>query len=180
MLARCDRTGAAGRRERAILLLLARLGLRGGEVSALQLEDIDWEKSEIIVRSKKGGGNWSRLPLPGEVGAAIADYLEKGRPRCACRNVFIRLSAPYRGFAGGGMITAISRKALKRAGVKLPRMGAHVFRHTLATGMLGRGMSLEAIGRVLRHKSPDTTAIYAKVEMDALRRLAQPWAGGAR
>lgn len=179
VLAQCDRATVTGTRNYAILMLLARLGLRGGEVVALRLEDIDWEKGEITVRSKKGGG-WARLPLPADVGTAIAGYLERGRPRCANRNVFVRIQAPHRPFASSGVVSVLVRTALDQAGVKSARKGAHVFRHTLATDLLRHGASLDEIGRVLRHKDPDTTAIYAKVEIEALRRLALPWAGGAR
>lgn len=176
VLAHCERTTATGRRNYAILLLLARLGLRGGEVVDMRLEDIDWRKGELTVRSKKGGAG-GRFPLPAEVGKAIAGYLEAGRPRCSCRNVFVRLYAPYRPLAHSGVVSKIVRCAIEQAGVESPRKGAHTFRHTLATDLLRKGASLEEIGRVLRHKNPDTTAIYAKVEIEALRQLALPWAG---
>lgn len=179
VLAHCDRTTATGRRNYAILLLLARLGLRGGEVVDVRLEDIDWRKGEITVRSKKGGA-WVRFPLPADVGKALAGYLEKGRPRCSCRNVFVRVYAPYQPLAHSGVVSKIVRHALEQAGVESPHKGAHTFRHTLATDLLRKGASLEEIGRVLRHKHPDTTAIYAKVEIEALRQLALPWAGGGR
>lgn len=179
VLAQCERTTATGRRNYAILMLLARLGLRGGEVVDVRLEDIDWRKGEITVRSKKGG-TWVRFPLPVDVGQAIAGYLEKGRPRCSCRNVFVCIYAPYRPLAHSGVVSKIVRGALEQAGVESPHKGAHTFRHTLATDLLRNGASLEEIGRVLRHKDPETTAIYAKVEIEALRQLALPWAGGGR
>jgi len=179
VLTHCERTTATGRRNYAILLLLARLGLRGGEVVDLRLEDIDWRKGEITVRSKKGG-TWVRFPLPVDVGQAITGYLEKGRPRCSCRNVFVRIYAPYRSLAHSGVVSRIVRRALEQAGVESSRKGAHTFRHTLATDLLRNGASLEEIGRVLRHKNPDTTAIYAKVEIEALRQLALPWTGGGQ
>jgi site-specific recombinase XerD len=179
VLAHCDQTTATGRRNHAILLLLARLGLRGGEVVDVRLEDIDWRRGEITVRSKKGSA-WVRFPLPVDVGKAIAGYLEAGRPRCSCRNVFVRLYAPYQPLAHSGVVSKIVRLALEQAGVESTHKGAHTFRHTLATDLLRKGASLEEIGRVLRHKSPDTTTIYAKVEIEALRQLALPWAGGGR
>jgi site-specific recombinase XerD len=179
VLAHCEQTTATGRRDYAILLLLARLGLRGAEVVELRLEDIDWRKGEVTVRSKKGGA-WVRFPLPADVGQAMAGYLEKGRPHCSCRNVFVRIYAPCRPLAHSGVVSRIVRRALERAGVESPGKGAHTFRHTLATDLLRNGASLEEIGRVLRHKNPDTTAIYAKVEIEALRQLALPWAGGGR
>ncbi len=173
----CDRTTAVGRRNHAILLLLARLGLRAGEVIALQLEDIDWENAQITIRSNKGQG-WARLPLPVDVGEAIARYLKNDRPRCACRHVFVRLVAPYVRLSNSTVIAGITRKALEKAGVESVRKGAHLFRHSLATEMLRQGASLDEIGQVLRHRDPDTTAIYAKVDLNALRKLAIPWPGG--
>lgn len=175
----CDKTTAGGRRNYAILLLLARLGLRAGEVIALQLEDIDWENAQITIRSNKGQG-WARLPLPVDVGEALARYLKNDRPRCACRNVFIRLVAPYVKLSNSPVIAVITRKALEKAGVESVRKGSHLFRHSLATEMLRRGASLDEIGQVLRHRDPDTTAIYAKVDLSALRKLAIPWPGGKR
>jgi len=175
----CDLTTAVGRRNYAILLLLARLGLRAGEVIALQLEDIDWGNAQITIRSNKGQG-WARLPLPVDVGEAIASYLKNDRPRCACRNVFVRLVAPYVKLSNSPVIAVITRNALEKAGVESVRKGSHLFRHSLATEMLRRGASLDEIGQVLRHRDPDTTAIYAKVDLNALRRLAIPWPGEAR
>jgi site-specific recombinase XerD len=174
----CERTSAVGRRNHAILLLLARLGLRAGEIVALQLEDIDWADASLTVRSRKGG--WARLPLPADVGEAIAQYLEDVRPPCACRNIFLRVVAPHAPLSGSPVIAAIVMEALKKAGVSSPHTGAHVFRHSLASEMLRRGASLQEIGQVLRHKDPETTAIYAKVDLGALRRLAVAWPGGAR
>lgn len=175
----CDRTTAVGRRNHAILLLLARLGLRAGEIISLQLEDIDWENARLTIRSKKGRG-WARLPLPADVGKALARYLEQGRPSCSCRNVFVRMVAPYERFSNSPVISVLTRNALKKAGVESARKGAHLFRHSLATAMLRQGASLDEIGQVLRHKDPDTTAIYAKVDLDALRRLAVAWPGGVQ
>lgn len=174
----CDRQTAIGRRNYAILLLLARLGLRAGEVVALNLEDIDWDNGHITVRAK--GGRWSQLPLPADVGEAIALYLRQDRPRGSCRRAFIRHRAPVAGFANSIAISSLVMRALKRAGVDSERKGAHLFRHGLATDMLRQGASLDEIGDLLRHKSPNTTAIYAKVDLVALRPLALPWPGGTR
>jgi len=179
VLARCDQTTPVGQRDYAILLLLARLGLRAGEVVALQLEDIDWERSQIAIRSKKGRG-WARLPLPKDVGKALARYLRHGRPASSCRQVFVRTLAPHVGFAPSGHISYLTRHALRKAGVQSARTNAHAFRHSLATTMLHHGASLDEIGQVLRHQDANTTALYAKVDLDALRRLAVPWPGGAQ
>ena len=160
----CDRKSAPGMRDYAVLILLARLGLRAGEVAAMQLEDIDWARAELTVRSKKGGG-LCRLPLPGEVGAALARYLRHARPKCASRHVFVCMrGAPRQGFSGRNPVGVIVRRSLVRAGVHAPRRGAHAFRHALARDLLKNGASLEQIGRVLRHKDPEATAIYAKVD----------------
>jgi integrase len=178
VLAACERSTARGKRDYAILLLLARLGLRAGEIVALQLEDIDWVNGQLAVRSKKGNG-WARLPLPIDAGRALAGYL-KVRPPSPYRNVFVRGRAPYKPFVASGPVSVLARKAIERANVKSARTGAHVFRHSLATEMLRRGASLDEIGRVLRHRHPDSTAIYAKVDLNALRALALPWPGGVR
>jgi site-specific recombinase XerD len=174
----CDQTTSTGRRNYAILLLLARLGLRAGEVVGLNLEDIDWENARITIRGK--GGVWAHLPLPVDVGQAIAQYLHGDRPRCSCRRVFIRDHAPLVGFGFAQAISKIVRCALIKAGVESAHKGAHLLRHSLATDMLQKGASLDEIGEVLRHKSPDTTAIYAKVDLNALRSLALPWLGGVK
>jgi site-specific recombinase XerD len=178
VLDRSERRTPIGRRNYAILLLLARLGLRACEVVALNLEDIDWENARITIRAK--GGRWNQLPLPTDVGEALALYLRRARPSCSCRKVFIRGRAPLRGFAGSQSICTVVRDALDRAGVKSARKGAHLFRHSLATSMIRQGASLDEIGELLRHRSPNTTAIYAKVDLPALRPLALPWPGGAR
>lgn len=177
VLGHCGRSTPLGRRNYAILLLLARLGLRAGEVARLNLEDIDWENGLITVSGK---GKWAQLPMPADVTRAIVRYLRGGRPRCESRRLFIRDSAPIGGFCGAGAITSIVKRALAKAGVESARKGAHLLRHSLATDMLRKGASLDEIGEVLRHKSPDTTAIYAKVALDALRTLALPWPGGGR
>jgi integrase len=173
-----QRSTLKGKRDYAILLLLARLGLRAGEVVALQLDDIDWVNAELTVRSRKGDG-WARLPLPADVGRALARYLMV-RPSSSYRNVFVRGYAPYTPFVASGPISVLVRRAIERAGVKSARTGAHIFRHSLATEMLRRGASLAEIGHVLRHRDPDSTAIYARVDLEALGELALPWPGGAR
>ena len=178
VLHHCDRSTPRGRRNYAILLLLARLGLRAGEVVGLNLEDIDWDNGRITVCGK--GGKWAQLPMPTDVAGALAHYLRRDRPRCACRSVFIRDRAPTRGFLRATAIACIVKRALAKAGVVSARKGAHLLRHSLATDMLRKGASLDEIGEVLRHKSPDTTAIYAKVDLNSLQSLALPWPGGAR
>lgn len=170
----CRRGTVTGQRDYTLLLLLARLGLRAGEVVALTLDDIHWEAGELTVRGK--GGREDRLPLPREVGQAMATYLCQGRPQdCSTRRFFIRRKAPRRGFASSVAVCTIVRRALKRAGISSPRKGAHLLRHSLATEMLRKGGSLAEIGEILRHRSVDTTAIYAKVDLTALQALAQPW-----
>lgn len=176
LLDSCDRTTSKGRRSYAILLLLARLGLRAGEVVRLQLEDIDWDAGGITIHGK--GQHIERLPLPHDVGQAIAAYLKKDRPACQSRSLFIRRIPPYRGLHSACFISTLVHRALKKAGIQAPHMGAHLLRHSLATTMLRRGASLPEIGRILRHQCIDTTAGYAKVELIALRRLARPWPGG--
>ena len=178
VLQHCDRHTPLGKRNYAILLLLARLGLRACEVVALNLEDLDWDAGQITVKAKGGGS--APLPLPTDVGEALATYLRSGRPRCSSRRVFVRNRAPSIGFANSIAISTLVMRALKKAGVNSPRKGAHVFRHTLATDLLRQGCSLDEIGELLRHQSPNTTAIYAKVDLAALHTLALPWPGDGR
>lgn len=172
----CDRDTAVGKRNYTILLLLARLGLRAGEVVALTLDDIDWEAGLITVRGK--GKRVAQMPVPVDVGAALADYLRCARPACASRRVFIRVKAPLKGFANSIAICSLVDRALETAGVESACRGAHLFRHSLATQMLTQGASLREIGDVLRHRHPDTTAIYAKVDLASLRSIALSWPGG--
>ncbi len=179
LLASINRHTAMGQRDYAILLLLARLGLRAGEVARIELEDIDWNAGSVSVRRK--GGQRGILPLPEDVGAAIAAYLRHGRPRnSSSRCVFLRSRAPLRGFQGPVAIASLVQHNLTRAGIKAPTHGAHQFRHGLATDMLRHGASLTEIGEVLGHSSPETTRIYTKVDLNALRPLALPWPGGVR
>jgi site-specific recombinase XerD len=176
LLASVDRKTAMGRRDYAILLLLARLGLRAGEVAALELDDIDWSAGQLSVHGKSG--RRSQMPLPADVGRAIAAYLRHGRPQCASRRVFLRSKAPVRGFQGASGVTSIVRHRLQRARITAPTYGAHQFRHGLASDMLRQGASLAEIGAVLGHQHPDTTRIYTKIDLRALHTLAQPWPGG--
>jgi site-specific recombinase XerD len=156
-------------------MLLARLGLRGGEVAAMTLDDLDWERGEISVHGK--GQRVARLPLPADVGTALVEYLRQDRPACSTRRVFVRIRAPRRGFISPSAICCIVRRALERTGLTPQFKGAHLLRHSLATDLLRRGASLVEIGQLLRHSQPDTTQIYAKVDIKALRAIALPWPG---
>jgi integrase/recombinase XerD len=173
-----DRSTAIGRRDYAILLLLARLGLRSGEVAFLDLDDIDWQGGSLSVHGKSG--RRTQLPLPNDVGDAIVAYLRHGRPCTTRRRVFLRARAPIRGFLSQSAIGTIVRHALLRAKIEAPTTGCHQFRHGLATQMLRQGASLAEIGGLLGHRNPQTTKIYTKVDLDALRTLALPWPGGVR
>jgi integrase len=159
-------------------MLMARLGLRGGEVVALDLGDFDWGAGTLQIHGK--GGRQDLLPLPADVGEAIARYLRHGRPACSCRSVFVRARAPRRGFASTVAVCTIVRRALEWAELDPPRKGGHILRHALACSMLRRGATLTEIGQVLRHRRADTTTIYAKVDIAALRALAPAWPGGGR
>jgi site-specific recombinase XerD len=176
MLGSCDAGTAAGLRDLAMLTLLARLGMRAGEVAGLSLDDIDWRAGEITVAGK--GRRSERLPLPSDVGEAVAAWLRDGRPQPfeGTRRVFLRIKAPHCGLTPGGVTQAVFAAA-QRAG--LGRIYAHRLRHTAATGMLRAGASLPEVGQVLRHRRLLTTAIYAKTDVPALRALARPWPGGA-
>jgi integrase/recombinase XerD len=178
LLASIDRSTAAGRRDYAILLLLARLGLRSSEVAFLELDGIDWKAGRLSVHGKSGPR--SELPLPAEVGQAIVAYLRHGRPRCSSRRVFLRLKAPVYGFQGASGVGSVVRHCLQRAGVDAPTYGTHQFRHGLATEMLRQGASLGEIGELLGHHNPQTTKIYTQVDLEALRTLALPWPGGVQ
>lgn len=176
LLCSIDRSTAVGRRDYAILLLLARLGLRSGEVSFLELDNIDWASGCLHVHGK--GGRRNQFPLPQDVGDAIVAYLRDGRPHSASRRVFLRARAPVRGFLSQNAVGSIVRHALLRAGIEAPTTGAHQFRHGLATQMLSQGANLAEIGELLGHRSPETTKIYTKIDVEALRTLALPWPGG--
>jgi len=174
LLGSCDRETMAGLRDFAVLTLLARLGLRACEVAAMELDDISWRAGEIAIRGK--GGRSERMPLPADVGEALAGYLHGGRPGgTRSRAVFLRARAPA-GPLSPDAVKAIVRSRFRRAG--LPEAGAHRLRHTAATQMLQAGSPLAEVSQVLRHRSPATTAIYAKVDHAALRALALPWPAG--
>ncbi len=180
VLGTCNRLTGTGRRDYAILLLLSRLGLRAGEVVSLQLDDIDWRAGELLIRGK--GLLHDRMPLPVDVGEALTSYLRMDRPPCKTRRVFVCMKAPRSGFAGPSTLSTIVRRALDRADLHPAMRGAHVLRHSLATTMLRSGASMNEIGEVLRHRTPNTTEIYAKLDFDGLRTLAHPWpsVGGGR
>jgi site-specific recombinase XerD len=173
LLASCDTTTHTGRRDFAILTMLVRLGLRSIEVARLRLDDIDWRAGELIVHGK--GNRVDRLPLPADVGAALVAYMENGRPaKVRSRSLFIYALAPYRSLDAGG-VASLVQNAARRAGMR--QVSPHRLRHTAATEMLRAGASLSEIGQVLRHSRAMTTAIYAKVDLAALRTIARPWPG---
>jgi integrase/recombinase XerD len=178
LLQSIDQERPQGLRDYAIMLLLARLGLRAKEVAGLRLEDVDWDAGELVIRGK--GGGVERLPLPWEVGEALSRYLRDARPLCSTRQVFVCLRAPRRGFRNGCAVGTIVRRALARADLHPLHQGAHLLRHSLATRLLRNGASLIEIGELLRHRNLDTTRIYAKVDERTLGALALPWPGGER
>ncbi|WDA34573.1 MULTISPECIES: tyrosine-type recombinase/integrase [Sphingobium] len=171
-----------GARDYAMLLLMARLGLRAAEVIAIQLGDIDWRSGELTVRGK--GKLHDRLPISPEVGDALSTYLREERGPATCRTLFVTQRAPYRPFKDGQIVNAILKEALKATGQKpvTPYVGSHLLRHSLATQLVNAGASLDEIGDVLRHRSRSSTMIYARLDIDGLRSVAQPWpvAGGAQ
>jgi integrase/recombinase XerD len=172
LLRSCDRRRALGRRDYALILLLLRLGLRCGEVARLRLDDIDWRRGELLVRGK--AARVERLPLPVDVGEAIAVYLGRGRPASERRELFLRANAPFSPIAAKTVSSSV-RRACRRAGVT--EIGAHRLRHSAACAMVAAGVPLVAIAQVLRHRSLQTTAIYARVDREQLRRLALAWPG---
>ena len=174
LLDSCDRNDPGGIRDLAILSLVARLGLRSAEVARLELDDIDWRAGEIVVRGK--ARRCDRLPLPCDVGETLTAYLSTARPLTVIRQVFLAQTAPLRAIRPD-LVSDVTRRACDRAG--LPRVGAHRLRHALATEMLRRGATLVAVSQVLRHRDLATTATYAKVDLAALRDVAQPWPGAA-
>lgn len=177
-IATCDPATGVGARNRAILLLLARLGLRAGEVSRLRVDDIDWTHARLIVTGKFRV--FAGLPLPQDVGDALLEYIERVRPRVDEQRVFLRILGAPRPLQSHS-ITSVARRALRRAGVGGPgRRGAHVFRHSVATGLVRSGATLDLVGALLRHRAPTTTAIYAKVDVAMLKQVAEPWMGGMR
>jgi site-specific recombinase XerD len=170
-----------GARDYAMLLLMARLGLRAAEVIAIQLDDIDWRAGELLVRGK--GKLHDRVPISVEVGDALSHYLRAERGPATCRTLFVAHRAPHRAFKDGQIINAILKDALKATGQKpaTPYVGSHLLRHSLATQLVNTGASLDEVGDVLRHRSRSSTMIYARLDIDGLRSVAQPWpvAGGA-
>jgi integrase len=175
LLAACDRRSGVGRRDYAILVVLLRLGLRSGEVAALRLDDIDWRAGELLVRGK--GARQDRLPLPAQVGEAIVGYLRRGRPDSGRREVFLRARAPV-GPIAPGTVSSTVRRACRRAGIT--EVGAHRLRHTVACEMVAADVPLVQIAQVLRHRSLQSTAVYARVDVERLRGLAAPWPTGVR
>lgn len=174
VLAACDRESAGGRRDYAILLVMARLALRGGEVAGLELSDIDWRAAEVTIRGK--GNRTDVLPLPADVGDAIADYLLRARPATTSRSLFVTMMAPFAGLAVSS-VTVLTGRSYTRAGVG--RFGPHGMRHAAACELLAGGASMEEIGQLLRHAHERTTAIYAKVDLARLAALALPCPQGA-
>ncbi|MFC2173061.1 site-specific integrase [Acidobacteriota bacterium] len=168
----CDDSSLMGIRDRAIILFIARLGLRAGDVAGLRFSDIDWDDGSVLVSGK--GRHEARLPLPQEVGDALVEYLDQ-RPCVKHDRVFLRAVVPFRPFVSGSSLSQIVARRMRKAGVVAPHYGAHILRHTAATEMLHQGVSLYEIGAVLRHRSLDMTAYYAKVDIELLRQLAQPW-----
>jgi len=178
IIASCEAAATPVRlRDRAIILLLARLGLRAGDIRRLRLDDIDWSNALIYVHGK--GRRAASLPLPQDAGDAVLAYIEHGRPIAAQEYLFLRVLAPHTPLASSAEIAGIVSRVLARGGITGVPTGAHMFRHSLATAMLRAGASLESVGTVLRHRSPGTTAIYAKVDIPMLMRVAQPWPGDA-
>jgi len=174
----CKTETPHGIRDKAILLLLARLGLRGGDILAMRLSDIEWKQASLRVRGK--GRREVRLPLPQDAGDALLVYLDQVRPLAESDRVFLRLHAPFGPFARSSAVSLIVQRALERAGItNAPSRGANLLRHSAATSLLRAGASLDAVGAVLRHRSSNTTAHYAKVDVEMLREIAQPWPGGA-
>jgi site-specific recombinase XerD len=171
----CDNSGAIGIRDKAIILLLARLGLRASEVADLQFDTIDWSQATFRVTGKSR--REAKLPLPQEVGDALLQYLETARPPVDSNHIFITAIAPWVPITRS-VVKSAAAKAMRRAGVEAPSFGAHVLRHSAATALLRQGASLQVIGEVLRHRCMDTTAHYAKIDVDLLQQVAKPWPGG--
>lgn len=172
LLGSCDRRTAIGRRDHALIITLLRLGLRRGEVARIRLEDIDWRAGKLVVVGKRA--RWDRLPLPADVGEAISAYLTRGRPASDRREVFLQARARFEPIAAGTVASTV-RRACRRAGVA--EVGSHRLRHTVACEMVAAQVPLVQIAQVLRHRSLQSTAIYARVDLDQLRLLAQPWPG---
>ncbi|RXH25480.1 tyrosine-type recombinase/integrase [Bradyrhizobium zhanjiangense] len=177
LIATCDQTTATGVRDRAILLLLARLGLRASDILSLRLTDIDWQQATLSVRGK--GRRETRLPLPQDAGDAVLAYLDQARPHVVGGRIFFMLNAPIRPLTRSSVVSDVVRCAIRKAGITAPSNGANLLRHSAATAMLRGGATLDTVGAVLRHRSPDMTAHYAKVDVTMLLQIAQPWPGDA-
>ena len=174
VLASCNPQTPVGVRDRAVLLLLVRLGLRAGDIVALRINDIDWRAGTLRVAGK--GRRETRLPMPQDVGDALLDYLKNARAPVALDRVFLRVPAPSRPFKTSACVSNIVCHALRRARIESPpSKGANLLRHSAATSMLRGGVTLDAISAVLRHRSPDMTGYYAKVDLAMLQSVAQPW-----
>lgn len=168
----CDSGTPSGLRDRAVLLLLARLGLRAGDVANLRLGDIDWKTGRFRVMGKGRREVW--LPLPQDAGDALLTYLQRVRPAVSNDHVFLKIQAPIAPCSASSVSHRVA-EAIRRAGVEAPAHGAHLLRHSLATRMLREGATLDAIGVLLRHEDIETTAVYSKVDVELLRQVAQPW-----
>jgi site-specific recombinase XerD len=176
-LATCDKQSPVGLRDRAVLLLLTRLALRAGEVARLRLSDIDWREAEIRIHPAKSARE-RKLPLPSDVGQAIAEYLQNSRPKNTQHFLFLRTRAPFSPLSGLSAVSGIAKRHLKLAGISTRGLSAHAFRHTAATQMVRRGVGFKQVADVLGHRLLETTNIYAKLDVDALHRVALPWPGG--
>jgi len=176
-LATCDEQSPVGKRDRAILLLLVRLALRAGEVGRLRLSDVDWREGEVRIHSPKSARE-RKLPLPCDVGQALAEYVQNGRPRNAQPFLFLRTRAPFSPITGSSTVSCIAKRHLKLAGISIRGLSAHSFRHTAATRMVRRGVGFKQVADVLGHRLLETTNIYAKLDEDSLHRVALPWPGG--
>jgi integrase len=175
IIAACPTDRPVEVRDKAIILLLARLGLRAADIQNMRLDDIDWRSGHLTVKGKTRRPD--RLPLPQDVGDAILAYLAAARPKAAEEHLFLRAQAPFRPFRSSAEIAGIVARTRDRGGIEGVPTGSHIFRHSLATNLLRAGAGLESVGTILRHSSPETTAIYAKVDLPMLMKIAQPWPG---
>jgi integrase/recombinase XerD len=176
-LATCDIESPVGKRDRAVLLLLVRLALRAGEVGRLRLSDVDWREGEVRIHSPKSARE-RKLPLPSDVGQALAQYIQSGRPKSAQPFLFLRTRAPFGPINGPSTVSCIAKRHLELAGISLRGLSAHSFRHTAATRMVRRGVGFKQVADVLGHRLLETTNIYAKLDEHSLHRVALPWPGG--
>jgi site-specific recombinase XerD len=178
VLACCQDGTAVGLRDHAVLLLLARLGLRALEVVRLTFDDIDWHGGVLLVRAGKARRE-RRLPLTEEVGTALVAYICGGRPRTSTRVIFLHAQPPHRPWHGASAVSQLVHHRLLQSGYPAePCRGAHLFRHTVASQMVNAGVSFKDVAAVLGHQSLATTGLYAKLDLDNLKRVALPWPGG--